>query len=107
MRVRDYIYNSAAAPDHVAAVREALADREDVDPLDVGAADDREAALREAMLTLRESVRIGENPDAIYDDDGEPDFTAGVLITEDETGRRHLHVGPEALDALAGEDDEV
>lgn len=24
MRVRDYIYNSAAAPDHVAAVREAL-----------------------------------------------------------------------------------
>lgn len=100
MRVREYIYNSETTPAHVEATLDALADRDDATLLDVA---DGEGALREAMLTLRESVRIGENPDAIYDADGDPDFVTGVLVTEDDTGRRHLHVGPEAVDALAEE----
>lgn len=101
MRVRTYIYDSTTAADHVDAVLAALEDREEaVDPLDVGVADDPGDARREAMLTLRESLRVGENPDGIYDAEGRPDFGTGVLITETEVGRRSVHVGDEALDAL-------
>jgi len=101
MRVRSYIYNSAVAPDHVEAVLDRLADREEsVEYVDVADADDPDGARREAMLTLRESIRIGENPDDIYGDDGKPDFATGVLVTEAPTGRRSLHVGANALDAV-------
>lgn len=104
MHVRAYLYNAGAPPDHVHAVLEALASRDgDPDLVDVAEGDD---ARRRAMLTLRESIRIGESPDAIYDDDGTPDFAPGVLVTEDETGRRHLHVGPEAMDALEDASDD-
>jgi len=104
MRVRSYIYNSGVAPDHVERVLDSLADRpEDVERLDVDAAD---TERREAMLTLRESMRIGENPEGIYGEDGTPDFAAGVLITENEVGRRTVHVGSDALDALR-EDEET
>ena len=101
MRVRSYIYNSGAAPDHVDRVLNLLAGREEaVDIQDIGAAADADDARREAMLALRESMRIGENPAGIYGEDGTPDFAAGVLITEDEVGRRAVHVGSDALDAL-------
>lgn len=102
MTVRTYLYNSGATgdgsaspPAHVSAVLDRLDDG--VELVDVADGPD---ARREAMLALRESVRIGENPDAIYDDDGTPEFGTGVLVTEDETGRRHLHVGRDALEAL-------
>lgn len=108
MRVRTYIYNSETAADPVEAVLERLDERdESIDRQDVAAADDRTDALREAMLTVRESVRIGENPDGIYDEDGNPDFSSGVLVTEAATGRRNLYVGRDALEALDSESDDA
>ncbi|MGQ3411690.1 hypothetical protein ACT4ML_05450 [Natrinema sp. LN54] len=102
MRVRSYIYDGETAPAHVDAVLERLSDRkESVDRLDVSAAADRDDAVREAMLRVRESVRIGTSPDGIYDEDGNPDFSAGVLIAQEPTGRRSLFVGEVALKALA------
>ncbi|MFB6256737.1 MAG: hypothetical protein ABEH58_08465 [Haloplanus sp.] len=104
MRATDYIYDSERTDGVVEAVLERLADREeDPEYLDVAAADDRAAARREAMLTVRESLRVGENPPGIFDEDGNVDFSAGVLVTVAETGRRGLHVGEEALEALDGE----
>ena len=98
VRVIDFIYDSAAAPDHVTAVLDRLDDRpEDVRVLDVSGA----ASRREASLAVRDAVRIGDYPDALYGDDGTLDFSPGALVTEAETGRRTLHVGAEALDALA------
>ncbi|WP_121742008.1 hypothetical protein [Natronorubrum halophilum] len=102
MRVRSYIYNGDTAPDHVETVLERLAARdEDLEYRNIAAADDRADAVREAMFSVRESVRIGTNPEAIYDDNGTPDFSAGVLITQEPTGRRNLYVGREALEALS------
>jgi hypothetical protein len=49
-------------------------------------------------------MRIGENPAGIYGEDGTPDFAAGVLITENEVGRREIHVGSDAVDALSEDD---
>lgn len=107
VRVRTYVYDGETAAPHVAAVLERLSNRdESIDYLNLAAAGDRDAALREAMLTVRESVRIGTNPDGIYDDEGEPDFSAGVLVTQEPTGRRRLHVGAAALEALADEADD-
>lgn len=104
MRAREYIYDSDTAGPHVDAVLDRLDERdESVEYVDVAAADDRRDGLREAMLTLRESIRIGSNPDEIYDEDGNPDFSTGVLVTEAETGRRSLHVGEEALDVLGSD----
>lgn len=101
MRARAYIYDSESTDATVEAVLDRLADRsESVEEIDVAAADDRRAGLRRAMLTLRESIRIGENPPDVFDAEGAPDFSAGVLITEAPTGRRSLHIGPEALEAL-------
>jgi hypothetical protein len=112
MRVLAYLYNAERGPGHVQQVldrldertaRDGTADRagesDAVDRIDVSAGAD---ARREAMLTLRESVRIGDNPDAIYDEDGTPAFVPGVLITADDRGRRSVHVGREALAALDG-----
>lgn len=101
MLVKHYIYNSERADAHVTTVLDRIAERdESVELHDVAAADDRRDGLRDAMLTLRNAVRIGRNPDEIYDADGDPDFSAGVLVTEESTGRRHLHVGTDALEAL-------
>lgn len=102
MHIRNYIYDGETAPGHVDAVLERLSAREEsVDRLDVSATDDRDDAVREAMLQVRESVRIGTSPDGIYDEDGTPDFSAGVLIAQEPTGRRSLFVGEAALEALA------
>jgi hypothetical protein len=101
MRVVTYVYDSATAESHVEQVLAALDERdESVERLDIDG-DDRENTLREAMLTVRDAVRIGTSPEGIYDDDGRPDFSAGAMITEQPTGRRELHVGADALDALA------
>lgn len=106
MRVRTYIYDGVDAPVHVDEVLAKLDDRDEaVDRLDVAAGDDPDAARRDAMLTLRESLRIGENPADVYGDDGSPDFSPGVLITEAATGRRTVHVGRDALAALAEADE--
>jgi hypothetical protein len=105
MRATAYVYDSETAEPHVEAVLAALdAREEDVEIQDVADADDRADARREAMLTVKSAVRIGRSPDGIYGEDGSPDFSAGALITEEETGRRNLHVGREALAALGIED---
>ena len=101
MRVRTYIYDGETAADHVERVRDRLRERDDeIELLDVAAAENRADAVREAMFAIRESVRIGSPPDEIYDENGTPEFSAGVLITEKPTGRRGLHVGRDALEAL-------
>jgi len=97
VRAIDFVYDSAAAPDHVPAVLAALDARDEaVRVLDVSG----DATHREASLAVRDAVRIGDYPDALYGDDGTLDFSPGALVTEAQTGRRTLHVGPEALDAL-------
>jgi ribonucleotide monophosphatase NagD (HAD superfamily) len=107
MRVLTYVYDSATAQSHVSAVLDRLDERaESVDRLDVATRDDREDGIREAMLTVRDAVRIGTNPDGIYDEDGRPDFSAGAMITQASTGRRTLYVGTDALDALDEDADE-
>lgn len=101
MRALRYVYDSGTADPAVERVLGLLADRdENVERLDVATADDPEDARREAMLAVGEATRVGRKPDGIYDADGTPDFSAGVLITEAPTGRRGLHVGAEAVEAL-------
>jgi hypothetical protein len=91
------------ADDTVAAVLDALADRPEEPRLLDTAAGDPNEARREAMLVVRQAVRVGSAPEELFDEDGDPDFAAGALVTEAETGRRSLHVGREALAALADE----
>jgi hypothetical protein len=109
MRATAYVYDSETAEPHVEAVLAALEAREEaVAVQDVADADDPADARREAMLTVKSAVRIGRSPAGVYGEDGSPDFSAGALITEAETGRRSLHVGREALAALGvGDDDDA
>jgi len=101
MRVVSYVYDSKAVPAHVRECLDELASREaEPELIDVEAADDREDGRREAMLTVKNAVRIGSTPGELFDEDGTPDFSVGALITEAETGRRTLHIGTDALDAL-------
>jgi hypothetical protein len=104
MRVLTYVYDSGDADTHVEEVLTALEGREEsVDRIDVAAYADREDAIREATLAVKSGVGIGTTPDTLFDQDGDPDFSPGALITEAETGRRRLHVGTDALDALEGD----
>ncbi|MFB6296762.1 MAG: hypothetical protein ABEH66_08005 [Halobacteriales archaeon] len=104
MRALTYVYDSDDAPEHVEAVLDRLDAREEsVERLDVAAYRDRADALREATLAVKEGVGIGTTPDALFDAGGDPDFSAGALITEAATGRRSLHVGEAALEALEEE----
>lgn len=100
MRAVSYVYDSKAIPTHV---RQCLAElerrEEDPELIDVDAEDSREDGRRNAMLTVKNAVRIGSPPDELFAD-GQPDFTVGALITEADTGRRTLHIGSDALDAL-------
>lgn len=101
MRVLTYIYNSETADGPVERVLDRLAERDEpIEYNDISAAADRDAALREALLTVGQAVRIGGKPSGVFDKDGDPDFSAGVMITEDATGRRDLHIGAEAFEAL-------
>jgi hypothetical protein len=102
MRALTYVYDSSNAGEDVPEVLDRLEAREEpVECLDVAAFEDRANALREATLAVKEGVGIGTTPDALFDADGEPNFSPGALITEAETGRRSLHVGTAALDVLA------
>lgn len=92
-------------PPHVETVLEVLDAREEaVDVVDAAVEEDspenREDALRDAMLTVKEAVRVGSMPDALFDETGKPDFSDGALVTQAQTGRRRLHVGPDALAVL-------
>ncbi|MXR51843.1 hypothetical protein GRX03_09520 [Halovenus sp. WSH3] len=101
MEVRAYVYDSSAPAEHVEAVLDRLEDRpEEINYVDIDAAETRADGRREAMLTVKNAVGIGTPPDELYGPDGRPDLTVGALITEEPTGRRSLHVGTEALDAL-------
>ena len=104
MRVLTYVYDSENAGPHVRAVLEVLDERgESIDRIDVAAYEDRTAAIREATLAVKSGVGIGTTPEALFDANGDPEFSPGALITEAETGRRQLHVGRDALDALDAE----
>jgi hypothetical protein len=104
MRVLTYVYDSRNADPHVEEVLAALEGREEsVDRIDVAAFEDRADAIRKATLAVKSGVGIGTTPDALFDQDGDPDFSPGALITEAETGRRRLHVGTDALDALGND----
>jgi len=101
MRVLSYVYDSADPTAHVEQVLDRLRERDEtVEYVDIATAETRADGRREAMLTVKDGVGIGTPPDALYGDDGHPDLTVGALITEKETGRRSLHVGPTALEAL-------
>lgn len=104
MRAVSYVYDSKALPSHVKQCLAELAKREEEPELmDVDGTDSREDGRRTAMLTVKNAVRIGSTPEALFDEDGTPDFSVGALITEAETGRRTLHIGSDALDALTTE----
>lgn len=107
MRVLTYIYNSETADEPVERVLDRLEDRDaPIDYNDISAAADRDAALREALLTVGQAVRIGGKPSGVFDEEGDPDFSPGVMITEATTGRRGLHIGMEALEALQPDGEE-
>jgi len=103
MDVHAFVYDSAAASEHVERVLADLRERAAETTLVDVADGDAETQRREAILTVKNAVRIGSLPEKLYGEDGTPDFSAGVLITEAETGRRSMHVGREAVDALESE----
>lgn len=104
MRVLAFVYDSAEPTDHVDGVLNRLDDRpEDIDYVDVAAAETAADGQREGMLTIKNAVGIGTPPAELYGEDKTPDLTVGALITEESTGRRSLHVGEEALDVLENE----
>jgi hypothetical protein len=101
MEILAYLYNSETPTDAVDAVLDRLDDREEAtERIDVATAQDPADARRDAMLKVGSATRVGPKPDGLFDDDGNPDFSVGVLITEEATGRRNLYVGEEALDVL-------
>jgi hypothetical protein len=101
MRVLAFVYDSSESVDHVETVLSRLADHdEEINYVDVAAAETDADGQREAMLTVKNGVGIGTPPEELYGADGQPDFSVGALITEQPTGRRSLHVGEEARDAL-------
>jgi hypothetical protein len=95
VRTLAYLYDGDRTDGTVEAVLDAL-DGRDVELLDAGAGPD---AAREATLWVKETTRIGASPEELAGPDGLT-FEPGVLITEAETGRRSMHIGEEALDAL-------
>lgn len=104
MRFLSYIYDSSDPAPHVDTVLDLVESfEEEVDLFDVATAGDRKAARREAILEVKEAVRIGSAPDSLFDEHGTLDFSTGVLISEEPTGRRSLHIGTEALETLREE----
>lgn len=97
MKTIAFIYDSGEMGPTVDAVLTWLKDRQEpVNRIDVAT----DGNVREAMLLLGESTRIGPKPDAVFDDDGNPDFSDGVLITEQETGRRTVRIGDDMLEVV-------
>lgn len=95
-----YVYDGDTGGDFVEAVLARLAERPEEPRLVDTAAGDPDDARREAMLVVRGAVRVGSAPDDLFDEEGDPDFSAGALVTEADTGRRTLHVGQTALEVL-------
>jgi len=92
-----FIYDSGEIGTAVDSVLDWLKEREEsIECIDVAT----DGSVREAMLLVGESTRIGPKPDAVFDDDGNPDLADGVLITEQETGRRNVRIGDEMLEIL-------
>lgn len=105
MRVVTFLTDSERATQTGTRLAELVADRpEDIDVIDLGVADDRDAARREAMLAVGSATRIGTKPEAIFDENGDPDFSDGAVVTVAETGRRTLRTGSDAIEALADGD---
>ena len=101
MEVIEFLYDSERASETGERLAERVRSRpENVDVIDLGTGD-RADARREAMLSAGDATRIGSKPDAIFDDRGNPDFSDGVVVTEDDRGRRELYAGEAALAALA------
>lgn len=104
MRILSYVYDSSkVTPQVVKTLNLIETSEEEVNVLDIATANDPEAARREAMLTVKEAVRVGSVPGQLFDENGEPDFSRGALVSEESTGRRSLHVGAEALKLLLDE----
>ncbi len=104
MRVVEFLYDSERADETGQQVAAAVDDRDEhVDVVDLGTAQNRADARRQAMLTVGSATRIGGKPDSLFDEDGNPDFSAGAIVVEEETGRRDLYVGDDALDVLESE----
>jgi hypothetical protein len=103
MRVLELLWDSERASETGERVAARVRERsEAVETVDLGTGS-RPDARREAMLSVGAATRIGSKPDALFDDSGDPDFSDAAIVTEDERGRRDLHVGEAALDALDGE----
>lgn len=101
MDIVAYVCDSAAPAANVETVRARLEESgAEFELIDVAAANSRQEGRREAMLTIKNAVRIGSAPSELFDEDGTPDFSTGALITEESTGRRSLHVGREAVEIL-------
>jgi len=100
VRAIAYVYDGDSAGPTVESVLDRLAERPEQPRVVDTAAGDPADARREAMLVVRGAVRVGTTPDELFDEAGDPDFSAGALVTEAETGRRRLHVGDAALEAL-------
>jgi hypothetical protein len=97
MEIITFIYNSDRKGSAVDSVLDSLQEwEESSEYINTGTG----GSEREAMLLVGESTRIGSNPEETFDEAGNPDFSMGVLITEQETGRRDLHISEEMLDAL-------
>jgi hypothetical protein len=104
MKIISYLYNSEADSEPVEAVLTRLDDRQEaIEMIDIADASNPDDARRDAMLRVGEATRIGSKPDGVFDASGTPDFSRGVLITEADTGRRSLHVGTDAVEALQGD----
>jgi hypothetical protein len=103
MEVIELLWDSAEASETGERVATRVRERpETVETVDLGTGN-RADARREAMLSVGAATRIGSKPAALFDDSGDPDFSDAAIVTEDDRGRRELHVGEAALAALDGE----
>jgi len=101
MQVLAFVYDSSESSEHVESVLDRLDGRdEEINYVDIAAAETESDGQREGMLTVKNAVGIGTPPDELYGDDGTPDLSVGALITEEPTGRRSLHLGAAAVTAL-------
>ena len=92
MRDLTDIYNRETAAGHVGPDLERFETRdEDLEYQNVAAAENRDDAVREATFAIRESVRIGQGPGDIYDDEGNTVLCLAVLERSQRAERRNQH----------------
>jgi len=89
------VFDSDALGPAAATLRDRLDDRPSVTCIDVSAGSD---ARRDGTLAIKEAVRIGRPPDALYDGGLNP--APGALVMVEATGCKTLFVGEEAIDVL-------